>query len=120
MKRKAGRPTHRPDDAKRTQVETMAGLGITEEDISRVIGICPKTLRRHYRAELDSAHVKANAAVAQSLYKKALGDGSQSVTAAIFWLKTRACWKETNVNEVTGPNGGPIQHSIKVEFIAPR
>jgi hypothetical protein len=28
-----------------------------------------------------------------------LGDGAQSVTAAIFWLKTRAGWKETVVQE---------------------
>lgn len=117
-KSKGGRPTHRPEDAKRSQVETMAGLGITEEDIARVIGICPKTLRRHYRAELDSAHIKANAAVAQSLYKKALSDGSQSVTAAIFWLKTRARWKETTVSEVTGADGGALK--MEVSWLPPQ
>ena len=42
---------------------------------------------------------KANTKVAESLYRKALGDGSQSVTAAIFWLKTRAGWKETLVQQ---------------------
>jgi hypothetical protein len=33
--------------------------------------------------------------VAESLYRKATGEGRESVTAAIFWLKTRAHWKET-------------------------
>ncbi len=33
-----------------------------------------------------TGHIKANSQVAESLYQKAFGDGSQSVTAAIFWL----------------------------------
>jgi hypothetical protein len=41
--------------------------------------------------------------VAEFLYRKATTDGAQSVTAAIFWLETRAGWKETSVNEIGGP-----------------
>jgi len=29
----------------------------------------------------------------------------------MFWLKCRAGWKETNVLQHSGPNGGPIQIS---------
>jgi hypothetical protein len=47
-----------------------------------------------YRPELDRAETEANAKVAESLFRKATGEGSQAVTAAIFWLKTRARWKE--------------------------
>jgi len=32
--------------------------------------------------------------VAESLFRKATGEGSQSVTAAIFWLKTKGGWRE--------------------------
>ena len=47
---------------------------------------------------------------AQSLFTRATkGDGASSVSAAIFWLKTRGRWREHDVHEVTGPNGGPIQ-----------
>lgn len=99
---KAGRPEHQPTPERRQQVESMAGFGIIEDDIARSVGIAPKTLRKHYREELDLGHIKANAAVAQSLYKKALGDGTSAVTAAIFWLKTQAGWKETLVNEHRG------------------
>jgi hypothetical protein len=42
-----------------------------------------------------------------------MGDGPQSVTACIFWLKTRAHWKETTVQEHTG-NLGPI---VKIERV---
>ena len=72
----------------------MAGYGIPETDIARVLGIDPKTLRKHYRDELDTGHIKANAKVAESLFRKALGNTPQAVTAAIFWLKCRAGWRE--------------------------
>ena len=90
-----GRRSHRPDDFHRRQVEAMAGYGVPEEGISRVLAIDPKTLRKHYREELDTGQFKATAKVAESLFRKALGDGAQSVTAAIFWLKTRGGWRET-------------------------
>ena len=73
----------------------MAGYGIPEADIATVLEIDPKTLRKHYREELDTGQIKATAKVAESLFRKATGDGSQSVTAAIFWLKTRGGWRET-------------------------
>ena len=58
--------------------------------MTRVVGIDAKTLRKHYRDELDTGHIKATAKVAEFLFRKATTDGSQAVTAAIFWLKTRA------------------------------
>ena len=81
----------------------MAGYGVPEADIARVVAIDPKTLRKHYRDALDTGHVKANARVAEFLYRKATTEGPQAVTAAIFWLKTRAGWKETAVTEMAGP-----------------
>jgi hypothetical protein len=104
-----GRPFHEPQPSTRRQVEAMAGFGVPEIDIARVVGIDPKTLRKHYRDELDTGHVKANAKVAENLYRKATGEGREAVTAAIFWLKTRAGWKETAVHEVSGPEGRPLE-----------
>ena len=74
----------------------MAGFGVPEADIAGVIGVSPKTLRKHYRPELAHGHVKANTRVAENLYRKATGDGREAVIAAIFWLKTRAGWCEQN------------------------
>ena len=68
----------------------MAGYGVPEAEIAGVIGVSPKTLRKHYRGELDHGHIKANAKVAENLYRKATGEGREAVIAAIFWLKTRA------------------------------
>ena len=72
----------------------MAAYGIPEADIATVIAIDPKTLRRHYRRELDTGHIKANTKVAENLYRRATGESREAVTAAIFWLKTRARWRE--------------------------
>jgi hypothetical protein len=94
-----GRPAHKPDPVSRRQVEAMAAYGIPETDIATVIEIDPKTLRRHYRKELSTGHIKANTRVAENLYRKATGEGREAVTAAIFWLKTRARWKETSIHE---------------------
>lgn len=85
---------HQPTPDQRKMVEAMAGYGIPHDDIAIVIGIDPTTLRFHYRPELDTGHIKANAKVAGNLYRIATGEGREAVTAAIFWLKTRAGWSE--------------------------
>jgi hypothetical protein len=72
----------------------MAGCGVPEADIAVVIGIASKTLRKHFRAELDTGHIRASAKVAGNLYRIATGSGREAVTAAIFWLKVRAGWRE--------------------------
>jgi len=87
-----GRRAHRPDPAQRRQVEAMAAYGIPEPNIAAVVGVDPKTLRKHYRDELDLGETKANAQVAGFLFNSAR---SGNVTAQIFWLKTRARWRET-------------------------
>jgi hypothetical protein len=106
-----GRKAHRPEPATRRQVEALAGYGVPEAEIAGVVAIDAKTLRKHYRSELDHGHTKANARVAENLYRKATGEGREAVTAAIFWLKTRAGWKETSLHEVSGREGGPIEVS---------
>src|SRR5215207_6109817 len=98
-----GRPSHDPTAMSRRNVEALAGYGVPEVDIAGVIGVDPKTLRKHYPQELRYGHVKANAKVAENLFRKATGDGRESVIAAIFWMKTRAQWKETSVTELAGP-----------------
>lgn len=91
----------------------MAGYGLPEAGIARVLATDPETLRLHYAAELETGQLKANAKVAENLYRKATGDGREAVTAAIFWLKTRAKWKETTVNEVIHDATDPIARLLQ-------
>ena len=75
----------------------MAAYGILQDEIARSIGIrSAKTLRRYFREELDRAAPEANARVAQTVYQMATT--GKNVTAAIFWLKARAGWRDYAVS----------------------
>jgi hypothetical protein len=106
------RPAHQPDDVQRRQVEALAGYGVPEAEIAGLVGVDAKTLRKHYRHELDHGHSKANAKVAENLYHMALGQGREAVTAAIFWLKARARWKEVSVHEHGGVGGDQLRVNV--------
>ena len=80
----------------------MAGYGVSDSGIATVLNIPTQLLRTDYRKELKGGGIKANAKVAESLYRRATGEGREAVTAAIFWLKTRAGWRETSVHEIEG------------------
>jgi hypothetical protein len=95
-------------------VEALAGLWVTEADIATVIGIPAERLRRHYSLELEGGRIKANSRVAENLYRRATGEGRDAVIAAIFWLKARAGWRDTNSIEFGGRSGQPI----KVEIVS--
>jgi len=98
---------YEPLPGRRSQVEAMAGYGVSDTDIAKVLDIDAETLRLHYSRELEASSVRTNAKVAENLYRKATGDGREAVTAAIFWLKTRARWKETSVHELGGTSDLP-------------
>jgi hypothetical protein len=106
---------HEPTEKTRKTVEAMSSYGIPQEDISKVIGVDSKTLRKYYKYELDTASAKANSQVAQRLYQKCL-DGD--TTSMIFWLKTRGQWKETikNEHQPLDENGNPT-NGIRVTFV---
>ena len=95
------KPTFKPTDDERRLVEQMCAVGIPQESICLVVrdGIDDKTLRKHFRRELDTAKIKANAKIGGTLFNKAVNGDT---TAAIFWAKTQMGWKETNVSEHTG------------------
>lgn len=94
------RKAHKPTPQTQKQVETLAAYGTPHAAIAAIVKVDEKTLRKHYREELDTGAHKANAKVAGSLYKQATEGGNTS--AAIFWMKVRAGWKETNVTELSG------------------
>jgi hypothetical protein len=116
-------PSPKPDSGTARQVEAMAGYGVPVADIATVLAIDPESLRQLYRAELEGGHIKANSKVAENLYRRATGEGREAVIAAIFWLKTRAGWKETSVHEVGGVLGNPLAVEVTVnarEILAQR
>ena len=113
VKRKPGSNAYEPDDNDRKQVLVLVGMGLTHDQIAKVMGISDESLRKHFRDELDTGEAKLNAAVAKNLYNIATKQGAGSVAAAIFWMKTRAGWREKDRLELTGKDGGPIQLEAK-------
>jgi len=118
------RKPHEPTDKTRAEVSALASFGVRREDIASYIGIDAKTLRKHYRDELDNSTTKANAAVGKLLYQAASGqaikDGasySDCVRAAMFWAKTRMQWRETNHHDVTSSDGS--MSPTRIEITAP-
>jgi hypothetical protein len=85
------RKAFRADEALREKVRHLAGLGVAQDDIAKIIDCAPKTLRKCFRDELDRGVAEANATISGSLFGAAKGG---NVTAQIFWLKTRAHWRE--------------------------
>jgi hypothetical protein len=86
------RPKLNPTEEQRRMVKTMTAMGANQEEVAMRLGVrSPKTLRKHFRKELDQGGSEANMAVAQSLYKEAKGG---DVKAAMFWLKCRAGWRD--------------------------
>jgi hypothetical protein len=94
------RPQHQPTDEQRRQVMTLAGLGITQDQIANLLHLAPKTLRLRYRNELDTGTTEANIRVARSLFNMATKEGN--VAAQIFWLKVRAGWREQQAVNIGG------------------
>jgi len=103
------RKAHEPTDKDRKQVTLMAGIGLTHDQIAKIVGISDETLRKYYGEELATATARMNAQVAQNLFSMATGKGAGSVASAIFWMKSRGGWREVDRKEITGPNGGPIK-----------
>jgi hypothetical protein len=85
------RTTFVVDEAMRKRVRYLAGVGVRQDDIARIIGCAPKTLRKRLRDELDRGVAEANATVCGYLFAAAKAG---NIPAIIFWLKTRAHWRE--------------------------
>lgn len=116
---------HEPTPTLRATVRSHIAVGVTQASVARLLGIGVDTLVKHYREEIDTAVDQANATVAGRLFRAATGkqmetdeDGKptgsafpapQQTTAMIFWLKTRAGWRETERHEVVGPDNGPVR-----------
>jgi len=106
---------HIPDDNTRLLVKTLAAVGTRYVDIAHKLGINDETLRKHYRQDLEDGRIDANSQVASTLFQRAK---QGNMTAAIFWLKTRAGWKETNVTEFSGGEGTEVK-GINITFVEP-
>lgn len=108
-------------------IEAMAGLGMSMVQISQVLGMSKATLERRMndsppelaaKEALDRGRAVAIAAVSKTAFEMAKSGKESGMTQ--FWLQCRADWKKTESQEISGPNGGPIEISHDEEEIRTR
>lgn len=107
-----GRPRIRLTEAQVAEVETLGAL-LSIEQMADYFGIGRTTMfelmdrQPEVSERYKAGKSKAIATVARGLLMQAR-DGN--VSAATFYLKTQAGWRETTHVEMTGKDSGPIQH----------
>ena len=103
------------NDAVREKVRYLAGVGVRQDDIAKIIGCAPKTLRKRFRDELDRGVAEANATVCGYLFVAAKAG---NIPAIIFWLKTRAHWREKTALDDPVP-GSDTEANSPVVLVLP-
>jgi hypothetical protein len=73
-------------------VKALSACGNDIEEIAKVMGVKPSTVRKLFREEMELGGMQANAKVLGSIFKAATQDNN--MTAAIFWAKTRGGTKQ--------------------------
>src|SRR5438874_3951037 len=96
------------NDALREKVRHLAGLGVPQDDIAKIVGCAAKTLRQRFRDELDRGVAEANATISGSLFAAAK---SGNIAAMIFWMKTRAHWRERPAADGSIANADAVSSS---------
>lgn len=86
-----------PTPQDREKVKAYAAVGVPADQIALVLRIAESTVKKHFALELRTGGIEATAQVGGALFKLAL---SGNPTACIFWMKTRARWKEADRLEV--------------------
>lgn len=106
----AGRKGFSPTSAQRKLIEQLSACGINIDEmpvfvVSEKTGkhISEPTLRKYFKKEIDQGRLKANAKVANSLYRNATESSDKNphgnIIAQIFWLKARAGWRESAITQ---------------------
>jgi hypothetical protein len=89
-----GRPAYEPSDFDRGRAFAWAAHGCSDADICEELGISETTLKKYYAEELSRGR-KAPTPMAINVVLRAMQEGGpQALTAAFFWLKTKAGYKE--------------------------
>jgi DNA-binding CsgD family transcriptional regulator len=89
-----GRPAHHRTAMHRRLVQVLAAQGVPQREICRVLEIDEKTLRKHFRHELDVGASKLEAALIMHLHRIACGRDGTALRAVKFILKARFGWSE--------------------------
>jgi hypothetical protein len=89
-----------PSAGVRALVDRLAGYGFTPGEISRLTGLRPLTIFRHFRDELATSALRRDLEVIESAYYQATGGPPEArnwrhadASMTRFWLGQRRGWK---------------------------
>jgi len=105
-----GRPLVVFDEKQIIQVESLAAV-LNKTQLADYFSIGETTLREieQRQPEVSEAYKRGKSKAIGNVAKNLISQAQAgNVSAAIFYLKTQAGWKETQVNEITGADGQPL------------
>lgn len=121
---KRGQPARQYDPKIAGTVRALRSYGVPVKTICKVVkenglgSYSENVLRRLYKLELDEGEALGDSKLYETAFS--IATKQKNVTMLIFLMKTRLGLKETVCNEVTGADGGPLQHEIRVSFVTPK
>ena len=83
------RTVFKPTEGKKCLVQGLARRWIRPEDIASWLDLCsPKTMRKHFREELDRGRIAADFEILKNAYKMATA--GTCLSATIYYVNRRA------------------------------
>lgn len=95
-----GRPEFVPSDAQKHAVRLHVVCGVPQKKIAEILGIDVKTLRKHFWVELNHGADQVEVRLAAALYAAATNPTKPYYPAAMFLLKTKFAWRESDAVDV--------------------
>jgi hypothetical protein len=110
---------HKPNDEGRRIVGELISHGMPRATIAGILGIHVQTLEKHYHFDLATGADIANAKIAGRLFDQANSDENTmaNTVARMFWLKSRARWKETSAVEHSGSDGDALGPAVSQTIV---
>ena len=101
-----------------SELEKLATLQCTEEEIAAYLGISARTLQRRLKVAkfgdiVERARAKGRVSVRRNLFRLA---NSGNIAAAIFLSKNLLGYRDVVNTEHTGMGGGPIQIAARPDL----
>lgn len=124
----AGRPTlYRPEYCER--VVELGRDGLSRVQIAAELDVAKSTIQEWEKEHPEfSASMTHAMTLSQAWWERKGQDclimGAGATFQASVWSRSMAArfpedWRENSKHEVSGPNGGPIEHKTTVEYIEP-
>jgi hypothetical protein len=93
------RPKFVATEEQRRTVKSLSAYGMSHEGIAHMVSLrSPKTLRKHFRKELDLGAIEGTAQVAQTRFQMA--KSGKYPAATIHYLEQRQRWLEVETPEI--------------------